>query len=345
MVYKSCIIATTLVLCSIGNAIAAEISNTPELDGEQRSSTIENASVYNKLESLAANIETNPTQTTVNPNEGKLQGNPLVTKVSALKDTESLTLPMDIEQAWSSGIELEPSPKSTMKLHETPLADSTAAPNDLAVVNTNNEFTSPTIPLADSDLTKYLNMGYYSSQNNLLMGDRRIAQASDSTLTAKPERSIAVADGRPADRKNYVGLTVGSILNIPAYGINAKIGIADNVSVRPFIQYAKAPDAILNLDGGNNSISASGFLYGLSFTYDLNVPNSLLAPYVGIGLANASGSYSNNNPGQNSAGSSFTSPVFIELGADYKLTDETVVNANYKFQDLGFLSLGMGYRF
>jgi hypothetical protein len=31
-----------------------------------------------------------------------------------------------------------------------------------------------------------------------------------------------------------------------------------------------------------------------------------LAPYVGIGLANASGSYSNNNPGQNSAGSSFT---------------------------------------
>lgn len=334
MFYKSFILATTLVICSIDNAIAAETFMGSGLDREQRLSTIEDASANNNLESFASNILTNPTE---------LPASPSVMKASEQWDTESLSLPVDVKQAWSSGVDF--SPKSAVTLHEISLEDGVTAPIDQAKVNTGAEFRSSKIQSADSASTQYLDMNYYAPQNNLLMGDRRFAQVSDSPFPEKVERPISASEGKPTDKKNYVGITVGSILNIPAYGINAKFGIADNISVRPFIQFAKVPDSILNLEGERGAVSISGFLYGLSATYDFNVPNSPLAPYAGIGLANASGTYVNNNPGSRDGGSSFTSPVYVELGADYKLTDEVVINANYKFQDLGFFSFGAGYRF
>jgi opacity protein-like surface antigen len=116
--------------------------------------------------------------------------------------------------------------------------------------------------------------------------------------------------------------------------------------VRPFIQYGKVPESLLRLGNeGNGSVTnISGFVYGVSATYDFSVAKSDLISYAGIGIANASGSVSYSRPVTGSQ-SSFTSPIFIEIGADYNFTDNITINANYKFQDLGFLSFGAEYRF
>jgi opacity protein-like surface antigen len=170
----------------------------------------------------------------------------------------------------------------------------------------------------------------------------QIDQAANSNTEPKQEK-----------KKNYVGFTVGSIiLNIPAYGINAKFEVADNISVRPFIQFAKLPRVIResvrsNTSGGD--INASGALYGVSATYDFNIPKSEVAPYAGIGLVSASGNVSYTGANKNSgSGSGSASPLFIEIGADYNFTENVVINANYKFspqEDFGLLSFGAGYRF
>jgi hypothetical protein len=58
------------------------------------------------------------------------------------------------------------------------------------------------------------------------------------------------------------------------YGINSKIGISDNISVRPFIELGN-----ISVDGTN----ANAVFYGASATYDFDIPNSGLSPYVGVG--------------------------------------------------------------
>ena len=163
---------------------------------------------------------------------------------------------------------------------------------------------------------------------------------NNSLVAQNPSSS---SEPTQANKRNYVGLTVGSIFQIPAYGLTAKIGVADNISVRPFIQFAKVPRIVSSFDGAND-VNIDGFIYGLSATYDFNIPKSDFIPYAGIGLANASGTATSSNPTPSSS-SGFTSPVYIELGADYNFTDNITINANYKFQDLGFFSFGAGYRF
>jgi outer membrane protein W len=89
--------------------------------------------------------------------------------------------------------------------------------------------------------------------------------------------------------------------------------------------------ATLGLPGG-------GTLIGVSGTYDFKLPQSEITPYAGIGVAGASLS-----------GNGFTysggSGVYIEAGADYNISDSFVANANYKFNSLGYFSIGAGYRF
>jgi Outer membrane protein beta-barrel domain len=205
--------------------------------------------------------------------------------------------------------------------------------------------TEKTIPLTiEQDLTfsRTWEVGDAIPVFNGLLREGTIAQSPAPSTPSTP-----VQPTNQSKKRNYVGFTVGSFLQIPAYGINAKIEVADNISVRPFIQYAKLPDSLLRLEAGKNvDVNVSGFIYGLSATYDFNVPKSDFVPYAGIGLANASGSATGidgNNNNVNTSG--FTSPVFVELGVDYNFTENVTLNLNYKFQDLGFLSIGAGYRF
>jgi Outer membrane protein beta-barrel domain len=115
-----------------------------------------------------------------------------------------------------------------------------------------------------------------------------------------------------------VGFTNGGTL----YGVAAKFGVADNVAIRPFIQF-------------NSSSTNSLTIYGSSITYNFNIPRSELIPYIGIGYA-----------GGNATGtSSITAGFYGELGADYNASENFSLNGHYKTGDSGFFNLGVGYRF
>jgi hypothetical protein len=128
--------------------------------------------------------------------------------------------------------------------------------------------------------------------------------------------------------KNYLGLTTSFINGVTLYGINSKIGISDNISVRPFIELGN-----VSVDGTNAGV----VFYGASASYDFDIPNSGLSPYVGFGVGNASVSVGNASA---SAGG-----YYSEIGVDYNASDSIVINANYKVGGSGYLSIGGGYRF
>ena len=127
-----------------------------------------------------------------------------------------------------------------------------------------------------------------------------------------------------AEKPNYVAPSVGFVSGGTLYGVAAKFGVADNVALRPFIQF-------------NSSSTNSLTIYGSSITYNFNIPRSELIPYLGIGYlgGNATGT------------SSVTGGLYGELGADYNTSENISLNANYKtgYSGSGFFNLGVGYRF
>ncbi len=134
------------------------------------------------------------------------------------------------------------------------------------------------------------------------------------------------------EKTSYVGPSIGFGSGNTVYGINAKFKVADDISVRPFIQF------------GNRSegpVSASLTLYGASATYDFNLPQSEFKPYAGVGFLGATASVS--VPGASVSGTG--SGIYLEVGSDYNISDTIALNANYKFRDGGYLSVGGAYRF
>ena len=146
--------------------------------------------------------------------------------------------------------------------------------------------------------------------------------ATFSILTAA---SLLLSVGRASaseEKQNYIAPSVGFTNGGNIYGVAAKFGVADNVAVRPFIQF-------------NSSNTNSLTIYGSSITYNFNIPKSELIPYLGIGYA-----------GGNATGtSSITAGFYGELGADYNATENVSLNAHYKTGSPGFFNLGVGYRF
>jgi Outer membrane protein beta-barrel domain len=104
--------------------------------------------------------------------------------------------------------------------------------------------------------------------------------------------------------------------------VSAKLGVADNFAVRPFIQF-------------NNSNTSSLTAYGLSVTYNFNIPRSGLIPYAGIGYLGGS------STGQ----SSINAGIYGEFGADYHASEQVSLNAHYKTANYGGVNIGVGYRF
>jgi Opacity family porin protein len=146
---------------------------------------------------------------------------------------------------------------------------------------------------------------------------------TSSLLTAA--FALVSMNGAAAGDKNYVGATIGLPGGGTLFGVNSKFGIADSISARPFVQFLSSGGATLSI-------------YGVSGTYDFKLPQSDLTPYAGVGVAGASisGGGATVNVG---------SGVYFEAGADYNFSDSFVANANYKFNSLGYLSIGAGYRF
>lgn len=143
------------------------------------------------------------------------------------------------------------------------------------------------------------------------------------------------ASGAMAETKNYAGVSLGSWSSTTAFGVNGKFGVAENISVRPFVQFASQ-----SYFGGNYNVT----LYGASATYDFNMPGKAeLTPYVGLGLIGATSSASV----AGFSASASTTSTYFEGGADYTLSDNIVLNANYKSNSTagGYFSVGAGYNF
>ena len=141
------------------------------------------------------------------------------------------------------------------------------------------------------------------------------------------------AGGASAQEKtSYVGPSIGFSNGTTLFGINAKVKVADSISIRPFVQFGSR---------SVGPVSATVTFYGASATYDFSLPSTQFAPYAGVGYLGATASASF----QGSSASASDSSIYFEVGSDYNITDSIAVNANYKFKDNGFLSIGGAYRF
>jgi opacity protein-like surface antigen len=156
-----------------------------------------------------------------------------------------------------------------------------------------------------------------------------VAAASFSTAALMAVSATGAMAGE--ETKNYVGPTIGFPNGGTLFGVTSKFGIADNISARPFVQFAS-----LSYTGGSGSLT----VYGASATYDFNIPKSGFTPYAGIGIVGATVSVS----GAGYSGSGSGSGLYFEGGADYTVSDSIVLNANYR-SNIGYLSIGAGYQF
>jgi Outer membrane protein beta-barrel domain len=136
------------------------------------------------------------------------------------------------------------------------------------------------------------------------------------------------ASAQSSEKKNYIGPQVNFFNGATGFGATSRFGVADNISVRPFVSFASAG-------------SANVTFYGAAATYDFNLDtpgqSSGFAPYAGIGYVGATAT----------AGgfSGSASSVYFELGSDYNVSDNIALNANYRFKDGGFFSIGGGLKF
>ena len=149
-----------------------------------------------------------------------------------------------------------------------------------------------------------------------------ISAATSSILTAALILLSVSSSSAAEEKQNYVAPSIGFVNGSILYGINAKFGLAENVSLRPFIQY-------------KNSGSGSGTAYGASVTYNFQIPSSRLIPYLGIGA----GEVATTGTASGSGG------IYFEGGIDYNASDNLVINANYKSASTAWINIGAGYRF
>jgi acetyltransferase-like isoleucine patch superfamily enzyme len=159
-----------------------------------------------------------------------------------------------------------------------------------------------------------------------------IAAISAISICAAPAHSET-----NQNNKNYIGPQVSLSGGATGFGVNGKIGVADNISVRPFASIYS-----FSIPGNNLNIT----FVGASATYDFNLsqagqPPSAFAPYAGIGYEAilASGQIGNNVA--RGAGSG----LYGEIGTDYHFNESFLLNANYRIQGLGGLSVGGAYKF
>jgi hypothetical protein len=123
----------------------------------------------------------------------------------------------------------------------------------------------------------------------LLLLPTILASLVAAAITQAPNAALAGGIGN-----NYVapGVTFGGGQSV--FGINSKIGVADNISLRPFVTFP-----------------SGGTQYGTSLTYDWDLRQSAtpITPFIGVGVAFQSGN------------SNTTTNGFAQVGADFNVSD------------------------
>jgi opacity protein-like surface antigen len=139
-----------------------------------------------------------------------------------------------------------------------------------------------------------------------------------AAITQTPSAAMAGGIGN-----NYVGPAVSFGGGQSVFGIDSKLGISDNISLRPFITFP-----------------SGGTQLGTSLTYDWDLRQSAtpLTPFIGVGAQFQTGG--NNN----------TTIGYAQVGADFNVSDSVALlgsvqipfnsnNANTS------VTLGAGLRF
>lgn len=140
--------------------------------------------------------------------------------------------------------------------------------------------------------------------------------------------STAQAD--PKNKKNYIGpaITFGNGQSI--FGVEGRLNLTENIAVRPSYSFA-------NLSGAGVTV------FGGSATYEFNLDDSPITPFVGLGM----NFYTVNVGAQ--TGSSSTG--FAQVGMDLSVDRNIAVTSDIKVPFDGnsvlgtVVSVGAGYRF
>jgi hypothetical protein len=107
------------------------------------------------------------------------------------------------------------------------------------------------------------------------------------------------------------------------FSIDGKFGLADNISLRPYVAFPS---------GGTD--------FGTSLTYDFDIRRSPVTPFIGAGL---------NIGTTNIAGSRTVTTGFAQVGADFNLSRNFALlgSVNIPFNSTGGtnVTLGAGFRF
>jgi opacity protein-like surface antigen len=141
------------------------------------------------------------------------------------------------------------------------------------------------------------------------------------SMLAAALTAISATGAMAGEEKSYVGPIISPGFGATLFGVAAKFPVAENISARPFFQFASQGGASLSY-------------YGASATYDFKIPNSEFKPYAGLGFAGVSLS------GGGFAGAA--SGLIFDIGTDYAISDSIVLNAAYRG---GLFSIGAGYQF
>jgi hypothetical protein len=123
---------------------------------------------------------------------------------------------------------------------------------------------------------------------------------------------------------NYIAPSVTFGGGSTSFGVDGKVGIADNISVRPYIVFP-----------------SGGTEFGGSLTYDWDLRQSVssLTPFVGLGLNVETGGTNNTTTG------------FAQVGADFNVNEQfallgsVAIPFNSNNNNATSVTLGAGLRF
>jgi opacity protein-like surface antigen len=140
-----------------------------------------------------------------------------------------------------------------------------------------------------------------------------------TAITQSPQAALAGGIGN-----NYVAPAVTFGGGTSAFKIDSKLGIADNVSLRPFV-----------------SFPAPGTDFGTSITYDWDLRQSAtpITPFVGLGIDFQTGNANTTTTG------------FAQVGADFNVSDSiallgsVAIPFNSNNNKATSVTLGAGLRF
>lgn len=121
--------------------------------------------------------------------------------------------------------------------------------------------------------------------------------------------------------ENYIGPTISFGNGETTLGINSKFGVAENLSLRPFV-----------------SFPSNRTQFGTSLTYDFDlVSRTPVTPFAGAGIV------------FNSSSGVSDSTAFLQAGADFNVSQEFTINGSLNIPlrsgSSTFLTVGAGYRF